>query len=126
MKPEPRLIKKRSTQFEPHADPKRHVMMSQRKAKSDLNLGKAQSRLAKRKKVLRTEKAMQESSVEKEERKKKETERKRIWRLKMVARSENVLLLKKLLNNVLISFNFQNGSQEKEDQASHKASGDPM
>lgn len=82
MKPEPRLIKKRSTQFEPHADPKRHVMMSQRKAKSDLNLGKAQSRLAKRKKVLRTEKAMQESSVEKEERKKKETERKRIWRLK--------------------------------------------
>ena len=108
MKPEPRLIKKRSTQFEPHADPKRHVMISQRKAKSDLNLGKAQSRLAKRKKVLRTQKAMQESSVEKEE------------------RSENFLLLKKLLNNVLISFNFQNGSQEKEDQASHKAPGDPM
>jgi hypothetical protein len=82
MKPEPRIVKKRSTQFEPHADPSKHVMMSQRKAKSDLKLGKAQSRLAKRKKVLRTEKAKQESSIEKEERKKKETERKRIWRLK--------------------------------------------
>ena len=82
MKPEPRLVKNRTTQFEPHADPAKHVMMSQRKAKSDLKLGKAQTRLAKRKKVLREEKARQESSIEKEERKKKETERKRIWRLK--------------------------------------------
>ena len=82
MKPEPRLVKNRTTQFEPHADPAKHVMMSQRKAKSDLKLGKAQTRLAKRKKVLREEKARQESSIEKEERKQKETERKRIWRLK--------------------------------------------
>ena len=82
MKPAPRIVKKRSTQFEPHADPSKHVMMSERKAKSDVKLGKAQSRLAKRKKGLRKEKAKKESSQEKDERKKKETERKRIWILK--------------------------------------------
>ena len=82
MRPEPRMIKKTATQFEPHADPSKHVMMCQRRAKSDIKLGKAKNKLATRKKFLRAEAAKHESVTEKEERRKKETERKKIWRLK--------------------------------------------
>ena len=81
MKPDPRVVRKPSSQFEPHAD-QSHVMMYQRKAKSDKKLGKSKTKLAKRKQVLRAEVAKTETEVEKETKRKKETERKQIWRLK--------------------------------------------
>ena len=82
MKPEPRLARKTSTQFQLPADPDKHVMMCQTKAKSDKKLGKPQKKLAARKMVLRAEVAKTETNAEKEARRKKETERLKIWRLK--------------------------------------------
>ena len=81
MKPEPRLVKKPAGQFEPHANEK-HVMMYQRKAKSDKKLGKYKKKLAERKQVLRAEASKNETDIEKETKRKKETERKKIWRMK--------------------------------------------
>ena len=75
MKPEPRIVKKPSGQFEPHAEEK-HVMMYQRKAKSDKKLGKTKKKLAERKKALRAEASKNETEKEKEMKRKKETERK--------------------------------------------------
>ena len=72
MKPEPRNIRKRSSQFEPQANSSKHVMMCERKAKSDAKLGKAKTKLSKRKQELRVEAAKVESSSAKEARRKKE------------------------------------------------------
>ena len=81
MKPEPRVVKKPSDQFEPHADEK-HVMMYQRKAKSDKKLGKSKKKLAERKQVLRAEASKNETDIDKETKRKKETERKKNWWMK--------------------------------------------
>ena len=90
MKPEPRNTRKRSTQFEPQVDTSKHVMMCDRKAKSDVKLGKAKTKLAKRKQELRVEAAKLESSSAKEERRKKEKDRKKIWRQKQKEKLANV------------------------------------
>lgn len=74
------MIRQTSKQFEPHADPCKHLMMCDKKAKSDKKLGKTKNKQAERKKVLRAAAKKNETDDEKEERKKKETERKRIWR----------------------------------------------
>ena len=73
MKPDSRVVRKPSSQFEAHDD-QSHVMMYQRKAKSDKKLGKFKKKLAKRKQVLRAEAAKTETEVEKETKRKKETE----------------------------------------------------
>ena len=90
MKPRPRNIRKISSQFEPQADPSKHVMMRERKANSDAKLGKAKTKLAKRKQELRGEAAKLESSSAKEERRKKEKDRKKIWRQKQKDKLANV------------------------------------
>ena len=79
MRPEKRVVKKTSNQFEPHASPSKHLMMSAKKAKSDKKLGKTKKKQAERKKILRAEAKKNETADEK---KKKETERKKIWRQK--------------------------------------------
>ena len=88
MKPEPRVVKKISSQFEPHADPTKHVMMCERKARSDQKLGKTKKRLAERKKMLRAEATKNETNEEKEERRKKENERVKTWKLKQKGKKE--------------------------------------
>ena len=80
MRPQKRVVKQTSKQFEPHASPSKHLMMSDKKAKSDKKLGKTKKKQAERKKILRAEVKKNETADEKEE--KKETERKKIWRQK--------------------------------------------
>ena len=82
MRPEKRVVKKTSKQFEPHASPSKHLMMCVKKAKSDKKLGKSNTKQAERKRILRAEAKKEETADEKEEKKKKETERKRVWRQK--------------------------------------------
>ena len=82
MKPEPRL-RKSPTQIDPYAEPSKHIMMFEKKAKSDQKPGKSNKRLSERKKVLRAEAAKNETDADKESKKVKEAERKRIWRKKV-------------------------------------------
>ena len=82
MKPEPRL-RKSPTQIDPYAEPSMHIMMFEKKAKSDQKLGKSKKRMSERKKVLRAEAAKNETEADKKSKREKEAERKRIWRKKV-------------------------------------------
>ena len=55
MRPQKRVVKQTSNQFEPHASPSKHLMMSDKKAKSDKKLGKTKKKQAEWKKILRAE-----------------------------------------------------------------------
>ena len=56
MKPEPRL-RKSPTQIDPYAEPSKHIMMFEKKAKSDQKLENQKKGMSERKKVLRAEAA---------------------------------------------------------------------
>ena len=83
------MVKVSSPQFEPYADPNKHVMMCHYKAKSDHKLGKGSyKKLAEKKKISRSEASKNETDEKKEERRKNETERKKIYRQKLKEKSD--------------------------------------
>ena len=70
MKPEPRL-RKSPTQIDPYAEPSKHIVMFEKKAKSDQKLEKSKKRMSERKKVLRAEAAKIKQRLTKKAREKR-------------------------------------------------------